>query len=71
MKFTRSIFLIQLYLIEILRLVLADDIIMIIINYLADLTVSERPGTSFQIEIHFTVLNRLYILFSFMKFVET
>ena len=38
---------------------------------LADLTVSERPGTSFQIEIHFTVFNRFYLLFSLMKLVET
>ena len=34
----------------------------------ADLTVS---GTSYRIEIHFAVFNRLYLLFSFMKLVET
>ena len=38
---------------------------------LADLTVSKRPGTSFRIEIHFTVFNRFNLLFSFMKLVET
>ena len=38
---------------------------------LADLTVSKRPGTSYQIEIHFAVVNHLYLLFSFMKLVET
>ena len=38
---------------------------------LADLTASKRPGTSFGIEIRFTVFNRLYLLFSFMKLVET
>ena len=37
----------------------------------ADLTVSKRPGTSFRIEIHFAVFNRLYLLFSFIKLVET
>ena len=35
------------------------------------LTVSKRPGTSYQIEIHFAVVNRLYLLFSFVKLVET
>ena len=39
--------------------------------YLADLTVSERPGTSYRIEIRFLVLNYLYLLFFFMKLVET
>ena len=38
---------------------------------LGDLTVSERPGTSYQIEIHFAVVNHLYLLFSFVKLVET
>ena len=38
---------------------------------LADLTVSKRPGTSYQIEIHFAVVNHLYRLFSFVKLVET
>ena len=40
---------------------------------LADLTVSERPGTSYQVEIHFAVVNHLYIylLFSFVDLVET
>ena len=36
-----------------------------------NLTVSKRPGTRYQIEIHFDVFNRSYILFSFMKLVET
>ena len=40
-------------------------------EFLADLTVSKRPGTSFRIEIHFLVFNRFYFLFSFMKLVET
>ena len=39
--------------------------------YLADQTVSKRPGTSYQIEIHFAVVNHLYLLFSFVKLVET
>ena len=38
---------------------------------LADLTMSKRPGTSYQIEIHFAVVNRLYLLFFFTKLVET
>ena len=38
---------------------------------LADLTVSKRPGTGNQIEIHFAVVNHLYLLFSFVKLVET
>ena len=38
---------------------------------LADLTVGKRPGTSYQIEIHFAVVNHLYLLFSFVKLVET
>ena len=37
----------------------------------ADLTVSKRPGTSYQIKIHFAVFNHLYLLFSFIKLVET
>ena len=40
-------------------------------NKLADLTVSKRPGTSDRIEIHFAIFIRLYLLFSFMKLVET
>ena len=32
---------------------------------------SKRPGTSVQIEIHFTVPYRFYHLFSIMKLVET
>ena len=40
-------------------------------HLLADLTVSKRPGTSDQIEIHFAIFIRLYLLFSFMKLVET
>ena len=38
---------------------------------LADLTVSIRPGTNYQIEIHFAVVNHLYLLFSFVNLVET
>ena len=37
----------------------------------ADLTVSKWPGTSYRIKIHFAVFNHLYLLFSFMKLVET
>ena len=37
----------------------------------ADLTVSTRPGTSYRIEIHFAVFNPLYLLFCFIKLVET
>ena len=37
----------------------------------ADLTVSKRPGTSYQIEIHSADFNHLYLLFSSMKLVET
>ena len=36
-----------------------------------DLTVSKRPGTSYQIEIHFAVFNHLYLSFSIIKLVET
>ena len=39
--------------------------------YLADLTVSKRPGSGYQIEIHFDVVNHFYLLFSFLKLVET
>ena len=35
-------------------------------NYPADLT-----WTSYRIEIHFAVFNHLYLVFSFMKLVET
>ena len=38
---------------------------------LADLIVSKRPGTSYQKEIHFPVVNHLHLLFSFMKLVGT
>ena len=38
---------------------------------LADLTMRKRPGTSYPIEIHFAVVNHLYLLFSFVKLVET
>ena len=31
----------------------------------------KRPGTSYKIEIHFPVVNHLYLLFSFVKLVET
>ena len=40
-------------------------------SHLADLTASKRPGTSYQIEIYFAVVNHLYLLFSFVKLVET
>ena len=40
-------------------------------NNPADLTVSKRPGTSYRIQIHFAVFNHLYLLFSFVKLVET
>ena len=43
----------------------------LILLYLADLTVSERPGTNYRIEIRFAVFNRLCLLFSFIKLVET
>ncbi len=39
--------------------------------YLADLTVSKRPGTSNRIEIHFAVFNHLYLCLSFMKLAKT
>ena len=38
---------------------------------LADLTVSKTPGTSYKIEIHFAVVNHLYLLFSFVNLIET
>ena len=38
---------------------------------LADPAVSKRTGNSYRIEIHFAVFNRFYLLFSFMKLVET
>ena len=37
----------------------------------ADRTVSKRPGTSYRIKIHFVFFNHLYLIFSFMKLVET
>ena len=40
-------------------------------KYLAGLTVSKKPGTGYQIEIHFAVVNHLYLLFSLVKLVET
>ena len=40
-------------------------------SLLADLTVSKRPGTSYHIEIHFDVVNHLYLLFSLVNLVET
>ena len=49
----------------------AQSICIFILSRPADLTVSKRPGTSFRIEIHFAVFNRLYLLFSFIKLVET
>ena len=33
--------------------------------------VSKRSGTSYQIEIHFAVVNHLYLLFSLVNLVET
>ena len=44
---------------------------MLLGQQLADLTVSKKAGTSFRTEIHFTIFNRLYLLFSFIKLVET
>ena len=38
---------------------------------LADLTVSQKLGTSYQIEIHFAFVDHLYLSFSFVKLVET
>ena len=38
---------------------------------LPELSVSKRPGNSYQLEIHFAVVNHLYLLFSFVKLVET
>ena len=40
-------------------------------EHLADLTVSKRPGTCYQLEIHFAVFNHLYLLFSFVNLVDT
>ena len=37
----------------------------------ADLTVITRPRTSYKIEIHFAVVNHLYLLFSLVNLVET
>ena len=37
----------------------------------ADLTLTKRPRTSYRIKIHFAVFNHVYLLFSFMKLVET
>ena len=34
------------------------------------LTISKRPGTSYQIEIHFAVVNHLYLLFSFVNLLK-
>ena len=36
-----------------------------------DLTVSETPGTSYQIQSYFAVFNLLFLLFFFIKLVET
>ena len=38
---------------------------------LVGVTASTRPGTSYHIEIHFAVVNHLYLLFSFLNLVET
>ena len=37
----------------------------------ADLTVSKRPGSSYQIEIHFAFYKHSYLLFAFIEAVET
>ena len=37
----------------------------------ADLTVHKRPGTSHRIEIDFAIFDHLYLLFSFVRLVET
>ena len=54
----------------------AQSSLMFIVNHeyyviLAVLTVSKRLGTSYQIETWFAVVNHLYLLFSFVKLVET
>ena len=38
---------------------------------LADLTMSKRPETSYQIETYFAVVNHSYLLCSYVKLVET
>ena len=43
----------------------------ILSKIVADLTVSKRPGTSYQLEIYSAVADYLYLLFSFVKLVET
>ena len=48
-----------------------EIIIRYFLKLLADLTVSKRPGTSNRIEIHFAVVNHLYLCFSFLKLAET
>ena len=40
-------------------------------QYLADLTVSKRPGTSNRIEIRIAVFNCLFLWFSFTELTET
>ena len=42
-----------------------------VIQIPADLTVSKRPGNNYRIEIRFAVFSRLYLVFSFIKLVET
>ena len=48
-----------------------EEIFLALITYQSDLTVSKRPGASYQIEIHFAVVNHLYLLFSFVNLVKT
>ena len=48
-----------------------EDVSEGLVRILADLTVSKRPGTSYQIEIHFAAVNHLYLLFSFVNLCET
>ena len=48
-----------------------DVILFTFDGILADLTVSKRSETSYRIEIHFAVVNHSYLLFSFVKLVET
>ena len=59
------------YLCVLHKYLLISEMYLIYIGHLAGLTVSKRPGNSHQIEIHFAVFNHLYLLFSFVKLVET
>ena len=53
------------------KLINASIFLYLKVVYVAHLTVSKRPGISNQIEIHFAGVNHLYLLFSFVKLVET